>query len=154
MDHFSGRGAAEAYESFVNSLKHGTPKYALWCMGMNNPDSADSINNVWKTSTDKFINKCLEKGITPILSTIPNVKGGAVDDSDISSARIHNFKNDYVKNSGYRYIDFAKAVGAYDSLSWYDGLLYGGDNVHPSEAGAKVLYMQALVDFPELMYEN
>lgn len=153
MDHFSGRGSAEAYLSFVNTLKHGTPKFALWCMGMNNPDTEDSINNEWKTATDNFINKCLEKGITPILSTIPNVKGGAVDDSDLSKARLHNFKNDYVKNSGYRYIDFAKAVGAYDNLGWYDGML-SIDNVHPSEAGAKALYMQALVDFPELMYEN
>ena len=37
-----------------------------------------------------------------------------MDDSDLSKARLHNFKNDYVKNSGYRYIDFAKEVLDYE----------------------------------------
>ena len=154
MDHFSGRGSMVAYESFVTSLNHGTPKFALWCIGQNDPDSTTTgINTNWKTATENFINKCLSYGIIPILSTIPNVRGGAVGDSSIDTARTHDYKNDFVKKSGYRYIDFAKAVGAYDSSNWYDGML-SSDGVHPTESGAKALYMQALVDFPELMYNN
>ena len=89
------------------------------------------------------------KKITPILCTIPNVKGGAVDDTDIVNMRLHNFKNDYVKASGYRYIDFYKAVGA-DDVNWYPNMLYS-DGVHPDVLGAEAMYYQALVDFPELM---
>lgn len=72
---------------------------------------------------------------------------------NIDTERTHNYKNDYVKNSGCRYIDFAKAVGAYTSNNWYSGMLRS-DGVHPDELGAKALYMQAIVDFPELMYNN
>ena len=65
--------------------------------------------------------------------------------------RINTFKNDIVKLSGLRYIDFAKAVNAeVTGASWYNGCL-SSDNVHPTIAGAKALASQVLVDFPEIM---
>ena len=58
-------------------------------------------------------------------------------------------KNAWVRASGYRYIDFAKAVGADENGVWYSGML-SNDNVHPSVTGAKALYTQVLVDLPEV----
>ena len=62
-------------------------------------------------------------------------------------------KNAWVKASGYRYIDFAKAVGADGTGAWYSGML-SGDNVHPTAKGAKALYTQVLIDLPEITISN
>ena len=59
-------------------------------------------------------------------------------------------KNAWVRASGYKYIDFAKAVGADGTGAWYSGML-SGDNVHPNDKGAKALYTQAITDFPEFL---
>lgn len=146
LDHYSGRRSDAALFSFKNDLKHGTPQFALWCMGQNDPDTANTINANWMNAVNEFIVLCKANKITPVFGLIPNVKG----DSD--GQRIHNLKNQWIKDNGYRYIDFPKAVGAYSSTSWYSGMLYS-DGVHPTDLGAKALYMQAIVDFPELKYE-
>ena len=80
-----------------------------------------------------------EKGITPVLSTIPCVPD-----------RINEAKNAWVRASGYRYIDFNRAVGADKSKEWYPGMICP-DLVHPAANGAAALYSQVLIDFPEIM---
>ena len=139
---FPGARAQDIYPDFVGSLKFGKPKFAVWCLGMNNSDSSIfGINKTWKVCTEAFICECVNNGITPILTTIPN-----------TPIINNNFKNNYVKNSGYRYIDFASAVGATEAKSkWYEGMLTPKpDNVHPTEMGAKALAEQVLKDFPEI----
>ena len=154
MDNYGGRGAAKAVESFKNAIKHGIPKYALWCMGMNDPDDTKTgINTEWQEATELFITLCEENNIIPILSTIPNVRGGKVEDTSISTTRTNNYKNEFVKESGYRYIDFADVVGSNNNNNWYSDML-SSDGVHPDVLGAKALYMKAISDFPELMYAN
>lgn len=124
-------------------LKHGTPKFLLWCLGMNDgSDTNDAPNTQWKTGIDYVLSVCEEKGIIPILATIPTVP-------NVNNEK----KNEWVRASGYRYIDFAKAVGANSSGVWYSGML-SNDNLHPTEQGAKALFMQAINDFPEMMLEN
>lgn len=129
------------YNDFVTGLKYDTPKYAVWALGMNEGDSKDSdaINSTWKEYVNYFIKKCEENHITPILVTIP------------SSATINNDnKNEWIRNSGYRYIDFATAMGANNfGTSWTTGLAKSDGN-HPTEDGAKVLAQQVLKDFPEI----
>ena len=145
MDAFPGKASAEAYESFLNALEHKIPKFVIWCLGMNDPDSTTAVNPTWKSVVEKVISKCNTFGITPILATIPNTP------SDTYS---NNFKNAYIKESGYRYIDFANAVGAEERGSgWdYDYLETGANpNIHPSANGARVLALRALTDVPELM---
>lgn len=64
----------------------------------------------------------------------------------------NKYKNEYVKSSGYRYIDFAKSVGAYDNIEWIDGMLEEGEKrIHPTEAGAIALYHEAVSVVPELL---
>ena len=139
IDAFSGRTAIQAYTSFEENMKHSTPKMVVWCMGMNNKDS-EVINPQWLEYTEKVIEYCERNNIELVLATIPN-----------TPTQNNMFKNEYVRNSGYRYIDFAKSVNAENSgATWYSGMLHS-DNVHTTELGAKTLYMRAIADVPELM---
>lgn len=133
IDGLAGQSSNGAYNDLVKCLQFGTPKYLLWCLGMNDADSA------FKTIFNKVKVLCETKGITLIAATIPTVPN-----------RPKEIISQYVKDSGLRYIDFYKAMGANSQGAWYEGYL-SSDNVHPTELGAKVLAMQVLIDFPELM---
>lgn len=129
-----------------------TPKYAVWCLGMNNPDSG-AINSSYLTNTQNFLAKCQEKGITPILCTIPSAWGSVSEDSDIAVTRDNSYKNAWVKASGYRYIDFADAVEKADGTGWYDNML-STDGVHPDVLGAITLADRFIRDFPEITMQR
>ena len=139
---YSGMNTQSGLVDFKVSVQRGTPMYALWCLGMNNGDKTENPNELWLESTKEFLEICKEKGIIPILSTIP------------TTPKVNNKpKNDWVRNSGYRYIDFDRAVGADKDSNWYPDML-SGDGVHPATKGAAALYAQVLVDFPEIMQAN
>ena len=133
LNGLAGQGSAAAYSDLERMLNFGTPKYLLWCLGMNDNDST------FKTNFDKVKILCADKGITLIASTIPTVPDR---DKEVISQ--------YVKDSGVRYIDFYNAVGTNENGEWFDGYL-DTDNVHPTSIGAQALASQVLVDFPELM---
>ena len=161
---YPGMGTPKGLSEFKQALNHGTPEFAFWCMGMNNGDKDGAINADWLACTEEFLAICEEKGITPILSTIPN-----------TPTVTNVYKNEWVKNwaeeTGGRYVDFAKAVGSdvYNGdligktytkadgttaenttgYEWYSGMLHA-DLVHPDKLGAQALFMQAITDFPEL----
>jgi lysophospholipase L1-like esterase len=140
MSGFPGASASHQIVSFRKLISIGHPKYIVWALGMNGSDSESAINASWKSCTDEVIATCANKNITVILATIPNVPN-----------RIQTFKNAYVKASGERYIDFAKAVGAESQGStWYSGML-SSDNLHPDTNGAIALYSELLADFSEIM---
>lgn len=144
LNAFPGENAQEALPQIQDYVAHyGTPKIICWCLGMNNPDNSGSVDTLpvaWQNAVETLKKLCTENNITLILSTIPNTP-------TVSNV----LKNDYVRNSGYKYIDFAKAVGAESRGStWYDGCL-SSDNTHPTEKGARLLCLQALQDVPELM---
>lgn len=132
----TSNGASTALSALI---KYGTPKYAVMATGMNDGSDTDgNPPNLWINSRDAFITACQNNGIEPIFATIPTVP------------TVNNeAKNAWVKASGYRYIDFAKAVGADGTGAWYSGML-SGDNVHPTAKGAKALYTQVLIDLPEI----
>ncbi len=136
---YSGMNTQSGLADFKVAIQKGTPEFAVWCLGMNNGDKTEEPNEPWLESTKEFLEICKEKGITPILSTIP------------TTPKVNNRpKNEWVRNSGYRYIDFDRAVGADKDSAWYPNML-GADNVHPDVNGAAALYSQVLVDFPEIM---
>ncbi len=154
---YSGMGTAAALEQFKVDVSYGTPQYAVWCMGMNNPDTdAATVNADWLAATTEFLEICATEGITPILATIPSTPGGTN-----GNGRFHYAKIAWVKESGYRYIDFAHAVGGdrtdpalVDGVNttgayWYYDMLHA-DGVHPAAKGAEALYYQFLTDFPEI----
>ncbi len=137
---YPGMNTQRGLEDFKLSLERGTPVYAVWCLGMNNNDpSVDEPEPKWLAATEEFLAICKEKGITPILATIPCVP-----------TVMNEAKNAWVRASGYRYIDFNRAVGAHKTKEWYPEMLCP-DRVHPAAKGAAALYSQVLIDFPEIM---
>lgn len=139
VDGFSGRTSVVALESLKKGLRKATPKMILWCLGMNDRDSSTTINSDWVNTIEELKVICENNNITLILCTIPN-----------TPIRDNTFKNDYVKSSGYRYVDISRAVGAEQNTAWYNGLL-SADNVHPSLRGRQVIAHRFLADVPELL---
>ncbi len=136
----SGRGSADALVSLKYCLNYGKPEMLIWCMGMNDGDNG-TINESYYSVLQEVMGICKQKDIELILATIPTCPYWNND-----------YKNDFVKNSGYRYIDFAKAVGAYESITWYDGMLEETEpRIHPTESGAIALYNEAIATVPELL---
>lgn len=143
MDGFPGEGSVNGRIGFYNLLQFGTPKEAVWCLGMNDgSDSVSAPSTNWVTARDLFLQYCSSNNVEPIFGTIPTVPS-------IS----HEKKNEWIRSSGYRYIDFAKAVGATASGQWYSGML-SNDNVHPTEQGARALFARVLLDLPEIMVND
>ncbi len=137
IDQLSGGSSPTMYNSLMADLKIKKPKYLVWCLGMNDTDGT-IVSSSWLTAIQNVM-KLADEGINVILCTIPSVP-----------TRSNALKNEFVKSSGFRYIDFAAAVEKGDgSQNWHDGLL-SSDGVHPTEAGAKILAAQVLLDFPEL----
>lgn len=134
---FPGQGSSSAFTMLTTILSHHKPKFIIWAMGMNDADTT-VVNPGWKTAFDNLKSLCEVNAIELIACTIPSVPD-----------RVHIYKNEVVRNSGLRYIDFNKAVGADISTSWFTGML-SVDNVHPSDSGARALAMRALMDVPEL----
>lgn len=137
---FGGQGSITAYTDLTNLLTIGTPKKILWCLGMNDADSSTAVNANWLNTYNSLKALCENNNIELILATIPTVP-----------SRINKFKNDIIRSSGLRYIDFDKAVGADDGTgAWFGDMLHT-DGVHPSETGALALYNRAIADMPELL---
>lgn len=135
---YSGASSAQILNSFKQMIYMKRPRYIAWFLGMNDADGSSTYNSNWKSSIDYVIETANSIGSELILATIPN------------TPTVNNtYKNAWVRNSGYRYVDFAKAVGAESSgSSWYSGML-SNDNVHPTQYGARVLAARLLVDMPE-----
>ena len=135
---YGGGTSAAGMLAFQAVLEVVKPKYCVWALGMNDPDSSSAINSSYKTNLDKFLELCGNYAIVPIVATIPNVP-----------ERIHTFKNTYVRSLGCRTVEFAKAVGADSSGSSWDTGLLSSDNVHPTARGAIALYSRFICDVPE-----
>lgn len=136
---FPGQASLSAKGMLDFVLSKGNPKLLIWAMGMNDADDASAVNANWLSVYNQVRAICADRGIEFIPCTIPNVP--MVNNS---------FKNEIVRASGYRYIDFANAVGGESVGSgWYTGML-SADNIHPAVLGAQKLALRALQDVPEL----
>lgn len=135
---YAGAASTDMLKSFQSIVSVSSPKYVVWAMGMNDQNAYAS----WQTGIMNVLAWCEENGAIPILCTIPSVPG-----------RNHEQKNTWIRNSPYRYIDFAAAVGATSEGTWYEGML-SDDNVHPTEYGAQQLFLQMATDFPEITVSN
>lgn len=137
VDGLAGASSEKAYEDLQKCLNFGTPKYLIWCLGMNDND------NSFITIFNSVKRICEQKGIILIGATIPTVP-----------TRNKEVISTTVRNSGLRYIDFYKAMGTNSNGEWYTGFL-SADGVHPSPLGAINQATQALNDFSEFMqYSN
>lgn len=128
----AGGSSPTMYTQLQKLLTFGAPKFLVWCLGMNDEFW------VWKDNVIKVEKLCRTYGMELILQTIPWPTDG-------TKALI----NDYVRNSGYRYIDVYKAVSSDNNGTWYDGM--NSDGVHPTILGAKAIAGRVLTDFPEIL---
>ena len=140
-----GLSPADGVTDLRNILALGyNPVYLVWMLGMNGDgveqlvDGVYQINTYQKNNIDAVIGLCESNAIIPIFTCIPTVPS-------YQKTGLCN----YVRSLGYRYIDVANAVGTNENGEWTTGLL-SDDNVHPTEAGARVIYGQILADVPEI----
>lgn len=145
----AGGKSKDLYEDLLLALKYGTPTYLVWCMGMNDADNG-SLNTDYKKYFELVKAKCDELGIIMVPATVPCVKTSAHP----TYARDNSYKNAFIKASGLRYIDLAKAVGGdtFTDDAWYEGYLETKSPwIHTSELGAKAQMAQIIRDFPEIL---
>jgi len=136
-DGLPGGKSIDSYDFISSALTVHKPKYLIWCLGMNDGSDKPETSPTWKYYLDKVVYLCNKNNITLILATVPSVP--TIDNTG---------KNKFVRESGYRYIEFDKAVS--DSKgNWKRGML-SNDGVHPAEMGAKAMAEQLLKDFPEI----
>jgi len=146
---YPGASAKSQILCFENLLKLGTPKYAVWCLGMNN-NEPEGMNASWLESTEAFLQFCEQNGVTPILSTIPTT-WHKNEDGTLSVVRENRRKSQWVRDSGHRFVDFEKAVGADSGAGWYEGMI-APDDVHPAQTGAEALAARFIADVPEITW--
>lgn len=138
VDGHAGRASAQAYQSLLADIKYHIPHTIVWCMGMNDNDIDDSTpNQSWIEHLKYVMNVCKYLGINLILSTIPLVP-----------SRNNKAKNNYICESGYRYIDVNKVVGGDISENWYDGFCL--DGIHPTELAGYAIAADATIKIPNL----
>ena len=142
MNSYPGEATTNALLDLKSLLTIATPRFIVWAQGMNDHDTSSAVNSTWLEGVEELIEICESKGITLILAKIPNVAHTSYNNVK---------KNAWVQASGYRYVDFNKAIGAADEpgATWPEGWL-SNDNVHPTEMGARVLAGQIMLDVPEL----
>lgn len=140
---FSGATSSNEILAFREIMQIGKPKIVVWTLGMNDADTENTINATWKSAYDEISAWCDENNVELILCTIPN------------TPRVRNIeKNIFIRESGRRYVDFAKSVNAENvGASWYEGML-SDDKVHPLALGAKALANRFLIDVPEVAKGN
>lgn len=139
----NGRGGANAYVvwEWLNSYLFNiySPKYVVLCVGTN-----DSDFSMWKGRMSAMISLIEDQNAEPILMTV-------CANTSVSSA-VFNDMNEWIKSSGYRYIDANRVMSLnYDTLTNNPALKLE-DGVHPNVEGNKIIFERAKLDIPELFY--
>ena len=138
LNGYAGENSANSMKALRNLIDLTKPKYILWTLGMNDPDSQTAVNASWFANFNMLISICKKYNIEPIFATVPNVP--SINNS---------FKNAIIRSSGYRFVDFSKALDPDEDGVWISGAI-AQDYVHPTALGAKIAYQRLLVDFPEI----
>ena len=118
-----GIDSTDVLEMFRTTLKTRTPIYAVWSFTKESGAEYDA-------NVEEFIRLCKDKKVTPILTTQP-----------VEFASANAAKNEYVKESGERYIDFAVLSSSSNAIS----------NGAFTIVGAEEAFARVMVDFPEII---
>lgn len=140
---FGGQSVVEALQDLRRMLAFKCPQYIVWAVGMN------GNYDIWLSYFKSVEDICKEFNIELIAYTLPVVR---------STNPYYAGKQaitDYVRSSGYRYIDTYKAVNSDSEGRWYnnDNIndYQSSDDVHPTKLGAIAIASQWLIDFPEIL---
>lgn len=77
-------------------LEISTPQYMVLEFGMN-----DTNYDIWKSNMKSMIDSLYERGIEPVLCTIPPATANSKEMNSL-----HHRMSDWVRKSGYKYLDF------------------------------------------------
>lgn len=119
-----------------NDIDFFSPTYHLVDIGSN-----DTVYATWLAGIQSYITKIIASGAIPVLATI-------VPRSDRQT--FINQANDWIRLSGYNYVDFAKAVTLNNDSITQDPTLFWTDLVHPNIAGNAKMFQQLKIDAPYL----
>lgn len=111
----------------ANTLTPFTPKYYLQVAGLN-PTSY----SVWLSDINIMINEAQSKGAEIILSTLPPIASR----NQVYLSQINN----YVINSGYQFLDIAKALTINGDRVTLDNSLLLSDLTHPNLLGQQKIF--------------
>jgi len=136
-DGLPGGRSVDSYDFMNSAFSIHKPKYAIWCLGMNDGSDKSGTNLDWMNYAKKVMELCDKNNVTLILATVPTVP-----------TRDNTGKNQFIRESGYEYIDFDKAVSDSNG-NWKDGML-SNDGVHPTAEGAKALAEEFIKGFPKI----
>lgn len=137
LDALAGGKSSDLFPDLELALAHGTPKYLLWLLGVN--DLIDNQSASYKTYVEQVEELCASHGIELILQRFPSFP--EVDPTSI---------NEWIAARGHRVVDFYRATGSDNAGNWYPGYM-SNDNRHPSILGAKAEASQVCIDVPEIM---
>ena len=88
------------------------------------------------------INYSVSRGVMPILTTITPFNNDA-------RKSVRNAVNNWVRTSGYLYVDICKAVTNTEQSSWKSGYVMS-DNVHPTAIGHQAIFDTFCNEVPEI----
>ena len=111
------------------------PRYVVVMIGTNDTDMTLWQRNV--TQMEANIRAC---GATPIFCTLPP------EAADTNPVLV---QNPFIRASGWRYIDMARALTTNGDGSTRNASLFG-DALHPNDAGHAAMYQRVRLDLPEL----
>lgn len=135
----AGEDSAEALGALKNLLALATPKRIVWCLGGNDTDpDGSTVNASWKACVEELMQICTDRSIELILFLTPSMAHGS-----------NEAKMAYVRESGYRYVNAADALGADAEGDWFPGYAEADGN-HQTVEGAKALAARMIADVPEL----
>lgn len=104
----------------------------------------DDSFSYWLAGLQILLRLCEANNATPILTTYtPLVNASSAAISKMNSV------NEWVRNSGYKYLDINKALSD-DGVTYKEGY-YLPDGVHPSQAGHLAIFNRLKVDCPYLL---
>ena len=107
------------------------PKYILIAFGMNDRDYTRWVDNM-----QKMISLAEANNVIPILATIPPRVGDDVAEGNA----VHEQMSAWVRQSGYRYIDVAKALTLNNDGVTPNESLMLADRTHPTKEGNLRIY--------------
>lgn len=131
----SGEGVSGILQRAERELRLFSPKYAIVLIGTN-----DTNMTTWQDGIGFIAEKCLNAGVTPVFGTLPP------EAADTNPVLV---QNPYIRASGYRYIDFARALTTGGNGSSRDASKFF-DALHPNTAGHLAMYQRVRLDLPEI----
>ena len=141
-----GKGG-EAVDSIVNQFASYyvaafKPTYLIIALGVNNHSFDEYLS-----ALNQMLDMLKSRHVEPILTTITP----AISSSVTTNETVLQAINNWVRESGYRYVDIFNAVAeTVNGVSvWKEGMVLP-DGVHPTVAGHQAIYEAFALELPEI----